>query len=67
MIAAVIAVVIQRAKDADSRWEGGELYVRGCGVSKTGRLEQIVMIVTEGRIQPATKWRINNNEPKESV
>lgn len=44
-----------------------ELYVRG-GESKnrwTG--EQIVMIVTEGRIQPATKRRINNNEPKERV
>lgn len=45
----------------------GTLCKGVCGVSETVRLEQIVMIVTEGRIQPATKWRINNNEPKESV
>lgn len=46
-------------KDTDSRWEGRTLCK---GWWWTGEL--IVMIVTEGRIQPATKRRINNNEPK---
>lgn len=67
VIALVAAVgVMVRFNERRMRIAGGraELYVRGGEGKNRWTGEQIVMIVTEGRIQPATKRRINNNEPK---